>query len=285
MSIKHHVADLWHNPHKRNWLFIGLGALLVMLVVVYKAHTRWIPDIAEYIAQELPREIYQSVGDSTLESLDDEQFKPSTLSENKQNEIREKFGTMVVDLALDSTRYQLHFRDWEEGINAFALMNGAIVVTDALVQTLDESLQLNAVLLHEIGHINNNHLMENTLRVSIFYVTLSMIVGDISVVADLLVEASAMGLNFSFSREFELEADAYAAKSMLQLYNTADPAIKAFEALEIAHQADAQKQAEDTSPANPDKTPSEVYQWLSSHPPTRERIEHIQQIVEESQSK
>jgi Zn-dependent protease with chaperone function len=148
------------------------------------------PDIAQYIAQEVPREIYEAVGESTLETMDEEQFKPSTLSIDKQKDIREQFDTIVADLALDSTRYQLHFRDWEGGINAFALMNGAIVVTDALVQTLDEPLQLNTVLLHEIGHINNNHLMENTLRVSIFYITLSMIVGDISVVADLLVEAS-----------------------------------------------------------------------------------------------
>ena len=276
MSYNSNSSSLWQDENKRVWLYIALAALLTIVVVGYKAHTRWIPDIAKYVAAEIPQEIYQTIGEQTLKSLDGEEFAPSELSEQQQQQIQSQFEYLIGELELNPEHYQLHFRDWQKGLNAFALMNGAIVITDELVTTLDDVQQINAVLLHEIGHINNNHLMENTIRVSIFYITLSLIFGDISVVSDLLIEASTMGANFSFSREFELQADAYAAKSMLKLYGTVDPAIKAFEALEASHQQQKAQHADNTANQT-------INQWLSTHPATDLRIEHIRKIAQQQQ--
>ena len=270
MSLKTNLNDIWQDPNKKTWVYIIFAALLTLIVVGYKAHVTWIPASAKYIAAEIPHEIYQSIGESTLESLDGEEFKPTTLDEQQQQQIQAQFSDIISKLNLNPDNYQLHFRDWVKGLNAFALMNGAIIVTDDLINTLNDPQQINAVLLHEIGHINHNHLMENTIRVSIFYVTLSLIFGDISVVSDLLIEASTMGVNFSFSRELELQADTYAAQSMLALYGTVEPAVKAFTALELA----AQQKQDNSGGLN---------QWLSTHPPTDLRIEHIKKVAENHQ--
>ena len=269
MAVSQSVKALWQQPNRRNWLYITLACLLGLSVAGYKAHTRWLPDIAEYIAEVIPREIYQAIGETTLESLDREDFKPSEISAARQAQITQEFDFLIEQLALDKDNYQLHFRDWNGGINAFALMNGAVVITDDLLEALQQPLQVNAVLLHEIGHIKHNHLMKNTIRVSIFYITMLLIFGDISAVADLLVETSVAGMSFSFSRQYELEADAYAARSMQQLYNTIEPAIKAFEALAAADHTEAENAAED----------SVFKQWLSTHPPTATRIDYMREVV------
>ena len=283
---QNHIKSLLNDPNKSMWLYIGLGALLTILVVVYKAHTRWIPDTATYIAAEIPQEIYHTIGEQTLKSLDEESFKPSELSEDKQSQVRTEFNQLLKKLLLEDNKYQLQFRAWSKGMNAFALMDGTIVVTDDLVNQLENPQQLNSVLLHEIGHISQNHLMENTIRVSIFYVTLSLIFGDISIVSDLLIEASTMGANLGFSREFELQADAFAAKAMIAQYGSIEQMVMALEKLEKAHQEtvkNAQSKDEmadeNDKEESQDRTAANIHPWLTTHPPTDKRIEHIQSIA------
>lgn len=243
---------------QKQWTLIIVSVLIGVCLAGYKLYYVFLPTASEYIADEIPASIYQTIGESTLARLDKDEFTPTTLSNEQQQQLTEQYNQLLAKLDLEAEQYQLHFRHWQDDMNAFALMNGSIVITDALVNKLDTPQQLEAVLLHEIGHIKHNHLMENSIRVSLFYLGMSLLFGDISVVSDLLIESSAVTVNISYSRQFEQEADLYASAQLQQLYGSSNAMIEALEIL------DKHNDDQDSS-------------WLSSHPSLADRITKITQ--------
>ena len=241
---------------QKQWAAIALAVVVGVTLAGYKLYDVFLPAASEYIAEEIPEAIYQAIGESSLQTLDEEEFKASELTLERQQEVQQHFAVLLQELDFPENKHQLHFRNWHGKMNAFALMDGSVVVTDSLVNNFETPQQLEAVLLHELGHIENNHLMENSIRVSLFYITMSLLFGDVSVVSDLLIESSAMGINLSYSREFEDEADLYASEHLKAAYGNADAMIQA---LEILHQ---HNDSDDNS-------------WLSTHPSLAERVANI----------
>ncbi|WDD99401.1 M48 family metallopeptidase [Thalassomonas actiniarum] len=242
------------------WLLIALAVLLVCAVAGYKLYSSIIPMSAQYLAEKIPQTIYQQIGEHGLKSMDESTFSASELSAEKKQQVSELFSSVVERLQLEPESYQLEFRSWEETANAFALPGGTIILTDVLVEKMQNNEQLTAIILHEVGHIKQNHNMQNMIRTSLFYISLSVIFGDLSLVADLLIEASVMGVNLSYSRAFENEADAFSASSMRTLYGDVS-ALK--QAMELLHEDSGQEDSEQEN------------SWLSTHPGLAERLQTI----------
>ncbi|GGD71249.1 M48 family metallopeptidase [Lacimicrobium alkaliphilum] len=238
------------NRVRKSWLFIVVSMLVGLSLLGYKTYTTLLPAAAEYIAEKIPAEIYQIIGESTLEDLDAGEFAPSELAEEQQNKVTEQFNQLLSEIEFKPDELSLHFRQWDQHINAITLMDGSIVITDELVNTLNER-QLNGVLLHEIAHIHYNHLMEKTVQSSLFYVMISMLLGDTGLMGDLLIESSALGYNLTYSRTLEQQADAFAASKLIALYGTAEPMLGVLKLL-----------SEQQKPQ---------YQWLSTHPSYSQR--------------
>jgi len=251
--MKHQITDL--SPEQKNWLWIGFSVLLLTSLATYKFLHSGVPYFSTSIANALPPSIYQSLDKSTLVSLDDSQFEPSTLTPEQKESVSELFNSLIQNDADQNKNYQLKFRQWQEQPNAMALANGTIIITDSMYKLADNDIQLASILLHEIGHVEHNHVMENLIGSSIITVSFSLLFGDISVLADILLQGTILGINQSYSKEAELEADAYAAKHLNNLYGSTDAMALIFEKLE--------KQA----PSN--------NTWLSSHPEFSERIKEI----------
>ena len=245
---------------QQQWLFIAIAVLLGLSVVGYRAYTALLPAASTYIAEKIPESVYQTIGESSLESFDESEFLPSKLASEQQESVRTSYQELLKNLSLSIEDYPLHFRYWDDQMNAFALMDGSIIVTDSLVAKLGTEQQLMAVLLHEVGHVQHNHLMENTIRVSLFYITMSLMFGDVGVVSDLLIEGSTLGLNLSYSRDFEKEADAYAAQKLEELYGSNEAMI---EALEILYE----------------QNDLETFHWASTHPTFAERKTSIENLA------
>lgn len=243
---------------QKQWSIIIISALVGIALATYKMYHVFLPAASEYIADQIPSAIYQAIGESTLQSLDEKEFKQSQLSTERQQQVQTQYTELLTKLHLPVDQHKLYLRNWQGKMNAFALMDGSVVVTDALVTNLTSKQQLDAVLLHEMGHIENNHLMENTIRVSLFYISMSLFFGDISVVSDLLIESSAMSINLSYSRDFEQQADLYASQKLQAFYGSTDAMVAA---LEVLYQH------------NDEETPS----WFSTHPSLVERVKNVQQ--------
>ncbi|KAF7764840.1 hypothetical protein PCIT_b0925 [Pseudoalteromonas citrea] len=236
-------------------LWILTTTLIVTLFAGYQFYTQSIPYLAEKIATAIPEPIYRIVDESSLDALDESEFSGSQLDENKQKEVQTLFLQLIESEQTSQRQFTLALRHWQGQANAMALANGSIIITDAMVNLAADTQELSAILLHEVGHVKHNHVMESIVSSSIVFVGLSVVFGDISALSDIILQGTMTGVSQSYSRQAELEADKYAAQQLTALYGSHEAMTEIFTKLEKQHQ----------------DGPS----WLSTHPSFNERIEEI----------
>lgn len=200
------------------WFSSWRHSVVALTVVIGIGGATWhwgVPAAADVIALNLPTSIERSIGDESMEQIDDAFLKPSKLSAADQQQWRARFATMVASQPSSKTPYELHFRDAGTSIgpNAFALPGGHIVVTDELLKLLhDEPDAVLGVLAHELGHVRERHGLRLTMRASLSGALLGFAVGDFS---SLLAAAPAALMHASYSRDFERAADRQAKRLLV----------------------------------------------------------------------
>lgn len=96
--------------------------------------------------------------------------------------------------------------------NAFTLPGGMILITSALLDSLNTPDELAGILAHEEGHVHFRHSMVTLVqRVGIGF-AVSLISGGSS--SDLIVTAGRQLTELSYSRNLEREADEFALKAL-----------------------------------------------------------------------
>ena len=99
-------------------------------------------------------------------------------------------------------------RDKGMGPNAFALPGGTIVVTDELVELLDDNDDaVLGVMAHELGHVEHRHGMRLFVQSSLLGVLTGWVLGDFS---GLMGTAPVVLGRAAYSRDAAREADAAA---------------------------------------------------------------------------
>ena len=143
-------------------------------------------------------------------------------------------------------------------MNAFALIPDNVVLFDALVLGLTED-ELEAVVLHEIGHLRYEHGLDALIRASLLSLVSIVILGGdpgtLHAVAISLLDAR-------HSQAAEIEADLFAAKLLAELGK--DPLL-------LATALDKLESAQGTSNREDDS----ILKYLSSHPLTSERRKRL----------
>jgi len=252
-----HLGDPWVVRAMQSWR--GVLLALALTVGVLAAGWRWgLPWLAATLAAQLPAAVEQALGEQTLAQLDARGLVPSELPAERQAEIRQAFQAALrrADGDPPPVGWTLHFRRsgrWKIGPNAFALPGGAIVLTDELVELLDdEPVVLTGVLAHEFGHLRERHGMRSVIQAGAVSMAVGLAVGDVS---SLLVLAPLLLSQQAYSRGFEREADVEAARVLAA--NGQDPArmVLLFDRLDEADQT------------KPDGLPIA----LASHPGSDER--------------
>jgi predicted Zn-dependent protease len=224
---------------------IGLLVIIVLYVL---------PATSTVLALAVPDEMAKKVGSESLAFLDRRFLSPSTLPMDRQRAIANRFSRLV-PAADEPPGFEILFRKSRIGPNAFALPSGQIVLTDELVRLAPDDDAIMGVLVHELGHLHEKHLMRRLLQSTAVAAGAFAIFGDVSAV---LANVSTVLLDLKYSRDAEREADDYALSMMKA--NGIDTASMAamFERLE--------SMSEGEPPA-----------YLSSHPSSAERIERIRQ--------
>lgn len=188
---------------------------LVLLVAGLAAGYRWgLPWAVDRAVDAMPLSAERSLGEQVLGSLDKEWLQPSQLKAAEQQAWRQRWGRVIAEAQSHGgpplpERFEIHFRDGGKalGPNAFALPGGDIVITDALLELLDDEPDaVMTVLAHEIGHVQHRHGLRLMLRAGAISVVASVIVGDFSA---LLATAPAVLAGNAYSRDNEREADFY----------------------------------------------------------------------------
>lgn len=242
--------------------YVLLG-LLVTVAFVWGGARYGIPALAEATAFALPEAVSRKIGEGTLELLDDELLFPSELPAEEQVRLRQRFAPMV---AASGLPVQVEFRKAGShiGANAFALPSGTVVFTDQLVKLAGHDEELLGVLAHEMGHVDRRHGLRQALQGSALGLVVMTVTGDVSSVSSLVTALPVLLTELGYSRDFEYEADHFAA-GMLARHDI-DPAQLG---KLLARLESAARQCAEGEPCEEGESGWTTY--LSTHPPTAER--------------
>ena len=127
-----------------------------------------------------------------------------------------------------------------------------------MVLLLEDNPQaLLSILLHEVGHVENNHGLKLMVESIGYSIVISYLIGDIQGFTEILSTSGIFLLQASFSREHETEADMFSLESLNKLGISKDNFIYAFEKISD------QNELEDYE---------KYLKYISTHPITDDRI-------------
>lgn len=230
----------------------ALTAVVATLVVLVLSYLYVLPLASEGIAKMLPEKVERSIGKGMLDFLDKQIFAPSQLPQARQQALIEQFKHLQPPRG-DVPTYRILFRKSKIGPNAFALPSGEIIITDELVKLMKNDEQIMGVMAHELGHLDERHLMRRVVQSSAVAALVTVVFGDASAI---VANIPTILLDMKYSRDAEREADDYAIAMMKK------------NGIDLSHMASGFEQLQATTKESPPP-------YLSSHPSTDERIEHI----------
>jgi Zn-dependent protease with chaperone function len=250
-SSEHRVFQL-----ERRWPY-AIAALLLTLIGSLAFIRYGIPALAGRIAQTLPVQIDNAIGEGGLDALDEAFFAPSKLPPAKQAELQAQFTAITRELP-DAQRYRLEFRTGGfVGANAFALPSGIVVMTDELVALSKHPHELTAVLAHEVGHVVHRHSLRMLLQSTGTAALMFALLGDVGSASTLAASIPTVLVHAKHSRDFEREADDYSYTWLAQ------------HRIGREHFGAILKRLETKESGGSD---SKAMSYFSSHPQTEERI-------------
>lgn len=235
-----------------SWAVAALAATVLALLAAYF----WgLPAASKLLAPRIPDSAVESLSRHTLEFLDERMLAPSHLPPARQAELQAHVAG-VLQARGGQPAYRLHFRSAPMGPNAFALPNGDLVVCDELVALAVSDDEVAGVVAHELGHVAHHHGLRQMIQSSVVSFVAGLYLGDLSSVASGL---AVLALESRYSRAFELEADAYAAETMVAAGRGAEPLAALLERMEASL-------GQHGKPA---------WSGLSSHPDTADRVRRL----------
>lgn len=242
---------------------VAVASVGVIVFLVLAGYFYGLPAAADYVAARVPIETEQAVGERALAWLDNnELFKPTRLSPDLQDRIRQGFDELHRGLPMDSY-YRLEFRDAPGiGANAFALPGGTIVITDEMVKLAQSPEEVLAVLAHEIGHVERRHTMRHMLQDSAVAIGVAAITSDAASLSVAVAGLPVVLARTRYSREFESEADDFAFR-LLKQHGLSPEAFATLMERLAAKNGDA----------------GQALAFLSSHPVTAERIRRAREAA------
>jgi Zn-dependent protease with chaperone function len=149
-----------------------------------------------------------------------------------------------------------------------ALPSGVIIFTDDLVELAENDDELVAILGHEIGHIAHRHSLRSIVQSSLALWLIVAVTGDISAASEMTATVPALLADLAYSRDMETEADDYALAFMQEHGLDPDHFAAIMTRLEASH----------GNPETSTEEDDDDLGFLSTHPPTPERIERFKDV-------
>lgn len=236
---------------------LAIAAAAVVTVAATLLFVKFgVPWAAREVAERMPASVERHVSNQVVMVLDKAHLADSRIPAARRALLGRRFEAMVAGEPRSADLRLAIVRAPGIGPNAFALPDGRIYMTDALVELAESDEELLAVLAHEAGHHVHRHGMRQALESSSVFVLAGMLFGDMSG-SSLAVAVPAVLLSNGFSRGHEREADAYA----FDLLRRRGQSPAAFASIMRRLSAKMPKGLEE-GPVG----------YLSTHPPTPERI-------------
>ena len=249
------------------------AVLAVILLVLIALYHFGVPMVARVVANQVPVSATEDISNAVVKSLDSETLAPSALPPTRQEGITGLFRRTVAPSS--SIPFTLLFRGSPGlGANAMALPSGTIIVTDELVALARDDRELIGVLAHEAGHVVHRHSVRLVLQNSAVALFMVWAVGDFS---SIIALAPATLLQAKYSRDFERDADAFAADLLVARGIRPGMLADLLERLEASHRGNTPSSTSTESSTASAESPGapSLLDYTSSHPATSERLEYL----------
>ncbi|MFW2081972.1 M48 family metallopeptidase [Acinetobacter guillouiae] len=288
-NVQHSIWKLERSPSLIVFSIIFVVAFVFALV-------KWgVPAASHYVAFQLPENSLNKLGDEAEKYVLNNWTNPSHLAQGQKDQISKQYLNTIAE----GKPAKLVFREGGRlGANAVALPNNTIIVTDELIEMAHSDQEILGVLAHEQGHLVERHSLQQgltSLGLSVLYIAMT---GDSS---DLLTSLPAAMIGANYSRKFEAEADMYALKLMDRkgievshfanfLQRLSDETALEEKPKQAGKTAEADKKVDPNKkqPQNESsekESPLEIFDALSSHPATEERVKMVRDFEKKQQSK
>lgn len=239
---------------RRRTAIVAAAAVTVLATLAFVQFG--VPWVAERVAGNMPVAVERHVSSQVVSLLERFHLDPSTLPASRRAVLHRRFADLVRGEPR-AEQMRVEFVDADAiGPNAFALPDGRIYITDDLVELAKDDEEVLAVLAHEAGHHVHRHGMRQAIESSSVFVAAGLLAGDVSG-SSIAVALPATLLSNGFSRGHEREADAYAF-DLLRRRGLSPAAFARIMGRLAKHHGMGTEQG--------------VAGYLSSHPPTPERI-------------
>ena len=271
-------SDGWVVRLQQN-LTAVLGTVAACVFALVAGYLWGLPWLADHASRHVPREAVVMMSEQAMKTLAELGMGESQLPAERQAALNDGLRRIAPP---DLPGANLHFRRGGRfGANAFALPSGDIVITDELVELAgDRDDWIVAVMAHELGHVAHRHGLRNVLQTTIVGSLATLYVGDVSV---LLSTALTAGLSLRYSREFEDDADAYAARLLRAKGHSPVLLAEMLERLEADHRGTSAARPADASDGTSrsdqaDVEESDGFDLLSTHPGTAYRAARLRAL-------
>lgn len=275
--------------HHHETKMTSVLTMLVITIVFVFGFIKWgIPWTSQTVAHALPQQTGDFIGKQSLDFMDRYFLKPTKTTKAKQQEISSRFETRLKPFASnDNIQYKLHFRNMSIGglslPNAFALPSGDIILTDKFVELSQNDDEIDAVLLHEMGHVVKRHSLEMLTQNSLTTTIVILLLGNPDGISELATGLGTALVSNHYSRQYETEADKFAFNNMLKIGIDPQAFVDILSRMEDysttatdTDDAEDKSEGKDTSGAVEEADEEKLSDFLSSHPNTQLRIKMAQ---------
>lgn len=175
-----------------------------------------------------------------------------TISNTDKQKVEDMFSKFITSVGKKREKYQLVF-DNAEIVNAHVTLGRKLTIYRGLIDYLNgNEAALAFVVAHELGHIEENHVVHSMMRHSLF-----QLIGYQFFRASRIYSAASQFKVLHFSRGSEKEADLFAKDLMIKYYCSAPGKLELFEKLSNG------------------KTPSKLSEFMSTHPHPQTRLDYL----------
>ena len=212
------------------------------------------------------RQLVQQIAARDL-FLDESQVPTQT-----QNRLRAKSRAMAHRANLEFEPEILFHKGNSLGANAVVFAGGPIVVTDELVNIMEED-QLLAIIAHEFAHVKERHHLQQLVELMGLLALATIFFSSDETIVDALTVLAVNNMGLKKSREFEMEADFGALEILAANELDRRSLIGALEILAL-HSCD------DKSAGLAQCVQDDGTSWFSTHPGWNERMEYLSDHVD-----
>jgi Zn-dependent protease with chaperone function len=245
---------------EKSWRTI-LASVIVSVLAAAGFALYGVPMVADLLARHTPPSVAAYTTRQTLEALDKIALHPSKQPASVQQHYSALFAGVAAHAPRGRQGYRLLFRDAPAiGPNAFALPDGAVILTDQMIPFVKKDEEIQGVFAHELSHVDRAHGLQRIYQASLVPAVIAFITGDVSQLSQFATLLPGILLQSAYSRSFEQQADDDAARLMRRMGKSPAPLGDLLERLE-------KKYCGRDGGCGPN--------WLGSHPATASRVERL----------